>query len=165
MPEPDHGLSRSRYVIVDDFLPARSAEGLATMMADVSDWRLHEESFFSQNDVAFVRREPSGRRTGHLTSDVLCFLEAGKSVMEESFQAVIGGHFTIVGHKMLPGQVVGIHTDSPVGDRGRTENFRLVYYVDRDFRDENGGHLLLFASSDADTLLDAVRPNYNSAVC
>lgn len=164
MPEPDRGSSRNRYVIVDDFLPARSAEALATMTADASDWRLHEGSFFSQNDMAFVRREPSGRRTGDLTSDVLSFLKAGKSAMEESFQAIIGGHFTVVGHKMSPGQIVGIHTDSPVGDRGRTENFRLVYYVDREFRDEHGGHLLLFASRDADALLDAVRPNFNSAV-
>lgn len=164
MPELDRALNRSRYVIVDDFLPARSAEGLATMTADASDWRLHEGGFFSQNDMAFVRREPSGRKTGDLTNDVSCFLRKGKMMMEESFQTIIGGHFTVVGHKMFPGQVVGIHTDSPVGDRGRTENFRLVYYVDRDFRDEHGGHLLLFASRDADTLVDAVRPNFNSAV-
>lgn len=164
MPHPEQKVKSKPYVIVDDFLPPTSADQLAIMMVSASDWRFHEEDFFSQNDTSFVRREPNGRTTGRLTDDILCLLRSGKLLIEQSFNAVIGSHFTVVGHKMLPGQVIRIHNDSPVGDRGRTENYRVIYYIDHHFSDEHGGHLLLFASRDADTLLDAVRPNFNSAV-
>jgi hypothetical protein len=164
MLHPEQGVESKAYVIVDDFLPTTSADGLAIMTASASDWRLHEEEFFSQNDTSFVRREPNGRTSGRLTDDISCLLQAGKSLIEENLDAVIGRHFAVVGHKMLTGQVIRIHNDSPVGDRGRTENYRVLYYIDRNFSDEHGGHLLLFASRDANTLLDAVRPNFNSAV-
>lgn len=91
-------------------------------------------------------------------------LVAGRDLFENQFNSVIGNRFAVVSHKMVPGQLVGIHNNLPEQDRRRIENFRLVCYVDRDFQDEKGGHLILFGSKNVSDVLDAVRPVFNSAI-
>lgn len=152
------------YLVVDDLVSLDSADQLALLAEGEDRWKLHEEWFFSQNDFAWVRREFGRPHVGDVSLPIGELLAAGKDLFENQFNCVIGNHFTVVGHKMVPGQLVGLHNDSPEQDRGRIENFRLVYYVDRDFQDEKGGHLILFGSRDVSDVLDAVRPIFNSAI-
>lgn len=152
------------YLVVDDLVSLEAASELVHLAESENRWTLHEEWFFSQNDFSWVRRMFGMPPVGDTNAAIEELLAAGRSLFEVRFNSVIGRHFTIVGHKMNPGQMVGIHNDSPDQDRGRMENFRLVYYVDRDFQDDKGGHLVMFGSKDAADVLDAVRPVFNSAV-
>jgi hypothetical protein len=152
------------HLVVDDLVSLKAATELAHLAESEDRWKLHEEWFFSQNDFSWVRREFGRQPVGDKTPAIEELISSGKALFETRFNSVIGRHFTVVGHKMNPGQVVGIHNDSPDQDRGRIENFRLVYYVDRDYQDDKGGHLVVFGSRDAADVLDVVRPIFNSAV-
>ncbi|MBS0160843.1 MAG: 2OG-Fe(II) oxygenase [Nitrospira sp.] len=153
-----------RYLILDDVVDEASAEHLALLAETEDRWKLHEEWFFSQNDFTWVRRQFEKSPIGELLPPTAALVSVGKKLFENQFNSVIGNHFTVIGHKMVPGQIVGIHNDSPEQDRGRMENFRLVFYVDRNFEDSQGGHLILFGSRNNSDVLDAVRPVFNSAV-
>lgn len=48
-------------------------------------------------------------------------LAAGRVLVENQFNSVIGNRFTVVGHKMVPGQLIGIHNDSPEQARQRAD--------------------------------------------
>lgn len=157
-------MSAQNYLILENLLPNTASTALAVLAHDEKRWKLHEESFFSQNDVSWVRREFGRPPLGVATPEIAALLRTGAELIESEMNAVIGTHHTVVGHKMVVNQMVGIHNDSPELDRGRTENFRLIYYVDNNYSDDKGGHLLLFGSNNATDIIDAVRPLFNSAV-
>jgi len=152
------------YLILEDLLPRSAAIALAERARGERHWKLHEEWFFSQNDVAWVRREFGRSPVGEMTPEITALWTAGVGLVESQMNAVIGGHYTVIGHKMVADQVVGIHNDSPDLDRGRIENYRLIYYVDDEYSDDKGGYLLLFSGGDGAEITDAVRPLFNSAV-
>src|SRR5260370_11922251 len=66
--------------------------------------------------------------------------------------------------KMGVGQGVGINKDSPDGNRGRTENYRLLYYPNREYKDLDGGQLFFYSVNDPPSVLDGIRPVFNSGV-
>lgn len=158
------GNTQQWYLIIDDLISIESAKKLACLAETEDRWKLHEEWFFSQNEYYWVRREFGRPPVGDLSLPIKELLYQGKKLFENQFNSVIGKHFTVVGHQMVPGQMVGIHNDSPDLDRGRIENFRLVYYLDRDFSDNKGGHLIIFGSRNISDVLDALRPIFNSAI-
>src|SRR5262245_45536040 len=110
-----------QHQIFDDVLTQTAAKRLK-LIADGEDRRkLHEESFFSQYDFAWVRRTFGRLPVGEPSPEMIALRDAGRELIEKHFRAIVGRHYTIVGHKMVPGQLVGIHNDSPDGDRGRIE--------------------------------------------
>jgi len=151
------------YVVLNDLLLHAAANALAELAAREQRWKLHEAPFFSQYDLAWVCRT-FDRTTGEPTREMTLLRDIGIRSIESRMNAVIGRHHTITGHKMVEGQWVGIHNDSPVRDRGRIENFRLVYYFDPAFHDEKGGRLLLFGSDNEADVIATVPPDFNSAI-
>jgi hypothetical protein len=153
-----------KYLILNDILPERISNDLYAFIESEQNWKLHEEWFFSQYDTAWVRRNFDRPPLGELTESMKRLMCFGSELIEKEFNAVLGANHTVIGHKMTAGQLVGIHNDSPDHDRGRLENYRLIYYFDKSFEDSKGGHLLLFGSETENDVIDAVRPIFNSAV-
>ena len=152
------------YRAIDELLPLRQADAIRQKVLEETAWKLHKEWFFSQYDCSWVRREFDRPPLGHLTASLQALYQAGARMIEAELNAVPGGCFTIVAHRMVEGQQIGIHNDSPEGGRGRTENCRLLFYVDPSFEDSVGGHLLLFKNRVPGEIEAAFRPHFNSAV-
>ncbi len=152
------------YIVLDDVVPVGLASELARFVHEERNWKLHEEWFFSQNDTAWIRRNYGRPPVGESLPAITCLVNRGISLIESEMNAVVGNHYTVIGHMMMPGQLVGIHNDSPEQDRGRLENFRFIYYVDDEFEDNKGGHLFIFNSRNESDVLEAVRPLFNSGV-
>ena len=65
----------------------------------------------------------------------------------------------MVAHKLVNSQHIGVHNDYINGD----ETHRLVLHFNPDWKEENGGYLLLFNSSNANDISQVVSPLNNSA--
>jgi hypothetical protein len=65
----------------------------------------------------------------------------------------------VTAQRMLPGQVIGIHSDRPLLGY---ESVRLVVQLNRQWQAEHGGVLQLFSSPEGDALF-SVNPEYNYA--
>jgi Rps23 Pro-64 3,4-dihydroxylase Tpa1-like proline 4-hydroxylase len=66
----------------------------------------------------------------------------------------------ITAHKLLPGQTIRVHNDFLQGN----ETHRLLIQLNRGWRDEQGGMLMLFSSSSPDDVCRVLRPLNGSAV-
>lgn len=148
----------------DGFLENTLAYSLKKKLKDEASWKLHEESFFSQFDISWIR---SGQKRVDLVDvdpALAALIRRGKEEIQSNFNSVVGDHYTVVCHKMADGQWVGPHNDSPTFDRGVLENFRLLFYVDERHVISDGGLLLLLDAIDNGNIVAGFRPVFNSAI-
>lgn len=158
--EPGQKIASERQVpafasIYQELLQPSSAKAILDDLNACSDWVLNKKSFLSKFDKKI---DHSG--SSHVAYEEL--LEAGRNIFESDFNTVIGVRCEIKATKLVEGQFLGIHNDSPVGARGRTESHRLIYYPNDYYSDDMRGHLLLH--DDEDRVLAGVRPIFNSCV-
>lgn len=64
----------------------------------------------------------------------------------------------ITAHRMTAGQTIRVHNDFRPGG----ETHRVLVQLNRGWRDEQGGLLMLFGSGDAEDLRRAIRPTHGS---
>jgi Rps23 Pro-64 3,4-dihydroxylase Tpa1-like proline 4-hydroxylase len=120
-------------------------------------WKLVETDFYEQYEFSFwdvdmppelvVLREPD-------------FLSALKMKAEDMFHVELGNDIDVAAHKLIPGQRIRIHNDFISGEK----TYRLLIQLNRGCKDEDGGLLLLFNSSDPADIHKAFRPIHNSAI-
>ena len=120
-------------------------------------WKLVETDFYEQYEFSLwdidlpahllVFREPD-------------FLTALKTKIEDLFKVELGNDIDVAAHKLIPGQRIRIHNDFISGEK----TCRLLIQLNRGCKDEDGGLLLLFNSSDPIDIHKAFRPIHNSAI-
>lgn len=120
-------------------------------------WKLVETDFYEQYEFSFwdvdvplelrVFREPD-------------FLNALKTKVEDLFKVEIRNNIDVAAHKLIPGQRIRIHNDLIADERA----YRLLIQLNRGCKDEDGGLLLLFNSSDPADIHRVFRPIHNSAM-
>ena len=120
-------------------------------------WKLVETDFYEQYEFSFwdvdvppeliIFREPD-------------FLSALKTRVEELLKMELGNDIDVAAHKLIPGQRIRIHNDFIAGEK----TCRLLIQLNRGCKDEDGGLLLLFNSSDPADIHKAFRPVHNGAL-
>jgi Rps23 Pro-64 3,4-dihydroxylase Tpa1-like proline 4-hydroxylase len=120
-------------------------------------WKLVETDFYEQYEFSLwdaevpapllVLREPS-------------FLNQLKDKLEDLFDEEFSNDVDVAVHKLIRGQRIRLHNDFIEGKR----TYRLVIQLNRDCKEEDGGVLLLFNSSDPADVHKAFRPIHNSAI-
>lgn len=146
------------YFIASRFFSLRESEiMLSWLESDQAPWSVHRESFFEQHEISLFKTD--------LPSDVkrilsVSWLNSLKSDLSKIFKTDLTNKFTVVAHKLTVGQGIGIHTDCP---KNGLETHRLVIYLNRDFDDSNGGHLILFNSDNPNDIHRIIRPIHNYA--
>ena len=75
-------------------------------------------------------------------------------MMEEVFARNFEEPISVVAHKLLEGQRIGVHNDHLVGK----ESHRLVVQLNRGLSDDDGGILMLFNSDDPADISRVMRP-------
>lgn len=142
----------SPQALGDDF-----STTLLSWLEKEAPWKLVQTDFYEQYEFSFwdvdappqllVLREPD-------------FLSQLKTKVEDLFKVELGNDVDVAAHKLIPGQRIRIHNDCIVGER----TLRLLIQLNRGCKDEDGGLLLLFNSSDPADIHKAFRPIHNSAI-
>lgn len=146
------------YFISGKVFDDASAESLLRWLETDIPWQLHEGDFFEQFECNLLHL-PIPTSCAHLfQQDTLNEL---KSRIETLLETELTDQLTIVAHKLIPGQGIGVHNDAP---HHGLETHRLVVNLGRSFKDSYGGHLLFFNSNDPEDIHRIFRPIHNTAV-
>jgi Rps23 Pro-64 3,4-dihydroxylase Tpa1-like proline 4-hydroxylase len=145
------------YFVSPQALGADLSGKLLSWLETEAPWRLVETDFYEQYEFSFwdvdvpasllVFREP-------------VFLSELKMKVEDLFKVALSNDIDVAAHKLIPGQRIRIHNDFIDGER----TYRLLIQLNRGCKDEDGGLLLLFNSSDPVDIHKAFRPIHNSAI-
>jgi len=120
-------------------------------------WKLVETDFYEQYEFSLWDVE--------VPEPLLLLREANflnqlKTELENLFGVGLGNDVDVAAHKLITGQRIRLHNDFIEGEK----TYRLLIQLNRGSKDEDGGVLLLFNSSDPADVHKAFRPIHNSAV-
>ena len=145
-----------RHATCREFLPVPLLEETLSWMQEEAPWKLRLASFYEQWEL-------------HLSPEILPpqlqALLAPNTIadIERRLIGPIGaGEIRFVeatAHKLVEGQTIRIHNDYL--DDG--ESHRVLFQLNRGWRDEQGGLLMLFGSNSAEDIRRIVRPTHGSA--
>jgi Rps23 Pro-64 3,4-dihydroxylase Tpa1-like proline 4-hydroxylase len=120
-------------------------------------WTLVETDFYEQYEFSLWDVDvPSQLRVLLEPS----FLSELKIKLGDLFEVELSKDIDVAAHKLIPGQRIRIHNDF-ISD---LKTYRLLIQLNRDRKDEDGGLLLIFNSSDPVDIQKAFRPIHNSAI-
>jgi Rps23 Pro-64 3,4-dihydroxylase Tpa1-like proline 4-hydroxylase len=145
------------YFVSPQALSDDISSTLLSWLETGAPWKLVETDFYEQYEFSFwdvdvplelrVFREPD-------------FLSALKTKVEDLFKLELGNDVDVAGHKLIPGQRIRVHNDFISGEK----TCRLLIQLNRGCKEEDGGFLLLFNSSNPADIHKAFRPGHNSAI-
>ena len=123
---------------------------------NTDEWNLTKTDFYEQYEFDFLNAK--------LPENLQALIsEAAISKIEREFRKAFNVNALqlvgVVAHKLVHGHKIGIHNDFIHGD----ETHRLVLHISPDWKEENGGYLMLFNSSKANDISKIVNPLNNSA--
>ena len=123
-------------------------------METTAPWKLRIASFYEQWEMHLDRDA--------LPADLRELVDRGiVSTLSQDLLPDNGGPPALVevtAHRMLPGQTIRIHNDYRAGG----ETHRVLIQLNRGWRDNNGGLLMLFGSEDASDVRRVLRPAHGS---
>lgn len=137
------------------FSPALE-RNLCHWLENALDWELTQTDFYEQYEFSLLHI-PLPTKLGCLIEDKL--VSTIREQLEVSFNVCSLELSGVTVHKLTDGQRIGVHNDFI----GKEESHRLLVQINANWREENGGYLLLFNSSSAEDVSDIIRPVSNSA--
>lgn len=120
-------------------------------------WKLIETDFYEQYEFSLWDVDVPFQLRALLEPD---FLDGLRRKLGDFFNAQFSDEIDVAAHKLIPGQRIRIHNDFISGEK----TYRLLIQLNRGSKDEDGGLLLLFNSSDPAEINKAFRPIHNSAI-
>jgi Rps23 Pro-64 3,4-dihydroxylase Tpa1-like proline 4-hydroxylase len=141
--------------------PVALRDDLSTRLLDWFEtdapWRLVETDFYEQYEFSLW--------DVNVPPQLLILLEPNflgelKKRIGDLFVADLSDDVDVAAHKLVPGQRIRLHNDFISGER----TYRLLIQLNRGCKDEDGGSLFLFNSSDPADIHRAFRPIHNSAI-
>ncbi len=120
-------------------------------------WKLVETDFYEQYEFDFLDVQMPEKLAFLSERNFLDYLTGE---YEHLFSAKLESKVDLTAHKLLPGQTIRLHNDFISGQ----ETHRLIIQFNRGWKDENGGFLLFFNSSNPKDIHRVVRPIHNSSV-
>jgi hypothetical protein len=133
-----------------------AAERLLGWFETSAPWRLVETDFYEQYEFSLFDCDAEEAR---LLTDDLAVSDV-RQAMGAVFGTRFGPEVSIVAHRLLPGQRIGIHNDYL--DDGETH--RLTVQLNRRLQDEDGGYFMTFSSDNPQDVHEVHRPVHRSAV-
>lgn len=120
-------------------------------------WRLVKEDFYTQYEFDL--------KAVSLPAEIAFlsernFLDYLVGRFEKIFSLKLSDQVDVTAHKLVTGHTIRLHNDFIPGQ----ETHRLLIQFNSDWRDENGGFLLFFRSSDPKDIDKIIRPIHNSSV-
>lgn len=145
------------YFVSRQVLKGDLCASLLAWLETEAPWKLVETDFYEQYEFSLwdvelpasllILREPS-------------FLKQLKTKLEHLFDVEFDNVVDVAAHKLIPGQRIRLHNDLIAAKK----SYRLLIQLNRGCKDEDGGLLLLFNSSDPADIHKVFRPIHNSAI-
>ena len=145
-----------RYLISPEALNPDLSDVVLEWLDTSESWTLVETDFYEQFEFSLWNVEVPAALSFLRAPG---FLTAMKTKLEKLFEITLGDRLDITAHKLIPGQRIRLHNDFIPG----AETHRLFIQFNRDWRDENGGLLVLFNSLDPADIHKVFQPSHNSA--
>lgn len=120
-------------------------------------WKLVETDFYEQYEFSFLDAHPPAPLSFLREQS---FLDDLRRKVGEKFSTGLGGRVDVTAHKLIKGQRIRLHNDF-IPDQ---ETHRLLIQLNRGWKDEDGGFLMFFNSSDPSDIHKVIRPTHNSLV-
>ena len=120
-------------------------------------WKLVETDFYEQYEFSFWDVEVPPELLVLRQPD---FLNELKTNVENLFKVEVSNDIEVAAHKLIPGQRIRLHNDFIAGE----QTYRLLIQLNRGCKDEDGGLLLLFNSSEPADIHRVLRPVHNDAI-
>jgi len=139
-----------RYATFRECLATSLSSDILAWFEHDAPWRLKRTDFYEQYE--FSCWDSISPIASHLTSSMV--LEAVRSEMMKVFGRTFEDPISVVAHKLLEGQRIGIHNDYLVGE----ESHRLVIQLNHGLSDDDGGFLMIFNSDDPSDIARVMRP-------
>lgn len=138
-------------------MPLREADEILAWFETTARWRLRVENFYEQYEFSLLAQKlPPNLQKLSSTAFVskLAALLSDAFTPEKVLELV-----DISAHRLTPGQTIRVHNDY----LGAEESHRILIQFNRGWPIENGGILMLFENSSADSVCDAILPTHASA--
>lgn len=120
-------------------------------------WELTEADFYEQYEFNLLDVPPP-RSLSFLTGEP--FQDDLRNQLEQVFGERLTGRVDCTVHKLVSGQRIRVHNDFIPG----SETHRLVIQLNRGWRQDHGGFLMLFNSADAADIHAVLAPVHDSVV-
>lgn len=144
------------HAVILDCLETGPAERLLRWFETSAPWQLSETNFYEQYEFSLFDCQSEEARLLTDGAATLALRESMGRMFETQFQPEV----SIVAHKLLPGQHIGIHNDYL--EDGETH--RLTIQLNRGLQDTDGGFFMTFSSGNPRDVCDVYRPIHRSAV-
>jgi Rps23 Pro-64 3,4-dihydroxylase Tpa1-like proline 4-hydroxylase len=120
-------------------------------------WRLVETDFYEQYEFSLWNVAVPAHLLVLLEPH---FLNELKRKVGDVFGTKLGSEIDVAAHKLIRGQRIRLHNDLV----SEVKTYRLLIQLNRRYKDEDGGLLLLFNSDNSADIQRAFRPIHNSAI-
>ncbi len=136
--------------------PALAEEVLVWLESD-APWKLRVESFYEQYELNLAAATLPNNLASLVTSATIAELS---KTMLTPIEAGPLELLEVNAHKLVRGQTIRIHNDY----LGGVETYRLLVQLNRGWRDDDGGVLMLFSGPNAADVSRLLRPLHGCAV-
>ncbi len=144
-----------RHFLCFESFGADDAADMREVLSSDLDWGVREGSFYVTYRLdlrAFFEK----RRTPRFLDED--FLFRMRDRMSKLFSVPLSDTIQVLGHRMIPGQRIGVHNDNPgLG----FENYRIVTQFTFDQKPEDGGELNIHTSDRPQDVYQSIRPYPN----
>lgn len=141
-----------------DFLDAKQAQDILVWFEN-APWHLTVTDFYSQYEFLLDESnvpENLNFLISHQTKSKL------KELMEQLFDCKFNDTVDVVAHRLCKNQVIKIHNDYIEEADFEIETHRLLIQLNHGWLESNGGYLMIFASDNANDIVEAILPEHNS---
>ncbi len=145
------------HLLIEEVLDNSLLEELIIWFESTDEWKIIKTSFYEQYEFSLLDASLPSEIQSLIGQDWVIEI---KKLFHLHFQVSNLALVDVTAHKHINGQSIGIHNDYIEGD----ETHRLVIQVNTNWREENGGFLMMFDSDNAQDLIKVVRPLSNSAL-
>jgi Rps23 Pro-64 3,4-dihydroxylase Tpa1-like proline 4-hydroxylase len=121
------------------------------------NWQLTETDFYEQYEFSLLSSELPTHLKCLISEETIQYIERR---FEEIFQIESLSLVGVVAHKLVENHRIGIHNDFINGE----ETHRLIIQINSGWKEENGGYLMLFSSSEVKDVAKIIIPFSNSVV-
>lgn len=146
-----------QYFVLPKAFYQEQSESILSWFETEAPWKLVETDFYEQYEFDFFNVKVPEQL---LFLKEISLLDYLTQKVEHIFEVKLKDQIDLTAHKLLPGQRIRLHNDYIEGQ----ETHRILIQLNRNWKDENGGFLLFFNSSDPADVHRIFRPIHNSSV-
>lgn len=147
LPQPTHHTTPFPFFHVTSAFTAEQCIVLEQTFSTPGEWQHRDGAFYRCSLREVTEKIPAAFRAEVIER------------MREITGLPLVDRLVVTAQRMLPGQVIGIHSDRPLLGY---ESLRLVVQLNQHWQTEHGGVLELFATPDGEAVF-SVNPGYNEA--